>query len=84
MAADDSLENLLERWRSGDQSAATAICARYEQRLLHLAGKRMGPRLRARIDPEDVMLSVMNTVLKRLAQGQYAVDPSGRCGTCSK
>jgi RNA polymerase sigma factor (sigma-70 family) len=77
MPAHDSLADLLQRWRSGDQSAAAAIYARYEQRLLNLASRRISPRLRARIDPEDIMLSVMNTVLRRLGQGQYSVDPSG-------
>lgn len=77
MPSDESLQEMLQRWRSGDQAAATNIYRRYEQRLLRLAERKIGPRLRSRVEPDDIMLSVLDTVLKRIAKGQYSVDPSG-------
>ena len=77
MPDNGSLSEKLERWRAGDQAAATEIYTLYEQRVRRLAERKLGPRLQSRIDPDDVMLSVLNTVLKRIRHGQYSVDPSG-------
>jgi RNA polymerase sigma-70 factor (ECF subfamily) len=77
ISAAESVQDMLDRWREGDEAAATDIYHRYEQRLLHLAEDRIGPRWRSRIDPDDIMLSVLDTVLRRVANGQYCVDPSG-------
>jgi DNA-binding NarL/FixJ family response regulator len=68
---------LLDRWRSGDERAAHAIYKRYEQRLIQLVGTECDSKLRRRIDPDDIMLSVLRTALRRVANGQYSVDPSG-------
>jgi RNA polymerase sigma factor (sigma-70 family) len=77
MPSRESLQKLLERWRCGDQAAATAIYRRYEQRLLRLAEQKLGNYLRPRVEPDDIVLSVLETVLKRIGAGQYSVDPSG-------
>jgi len=77
MSENGTLSNLLDQWRAGDQSAATDIYQRYEKRLLRLVDHRMGRHLQARVDPEDVMLSVLDTVLVRIAKGQYSVSPAG-------
>lgn len=68
---------LLDRWRSGDECAAHAIYKRYEQRLIRLVGSECDRNLRSRVDPDDIMLSVLRTALRRVADGQYTVDPSG-------
>jgi RNA polymerase sigma factor (sigma-70 family) len=73
----DSLETLLERWRCGDQTAATAIFNRYRDRIVELARRRIGPKLGSRVDPEDVMISVIDTVLRRARDGRYVVDTNG-------
>lgn len=73
----DSLETLLERWRCGDQTAATAIFNRYRDRIVEVARRRISSELRSRVDPEDVMISVIDTVLRRVKEGHYVVDTNG-------
>jgi RNA polymerase sigma-70 factor, ECF subfamily len=75
MADEASLHELLDRWRQGDQAAATAIYSRYEQRLIELAERKIGRQLQRRVGPESIALTVLDTVLKRLATGAYYVDP---------
>jgi RNA polymerase sigma factor (sigma-70 family) len=77
MGDQESLHDLLDRWRAGDQAAAADLYRRYAPRLRSLARQQIGPRLRPRLDPDDVMLSVLDTVLRRIARGEYAVDHSG-------
>jgi DNA-directed RNA polymerase specialized sigma24 family protein len=72
-----TLEAALDGWRGGDQSAATEIYQHYSQRLLRLAEKQIGPRLGVRVGPDDIMLSVLDSVLQGIAQGQYAADSRG-------
>ena len=77
MSSNGSLNDLLDRWRAGDQTAAADIYKRYERRLLRLVDHKLGQHLQGRVDPEDVMLSVLDTVLVRIAKGQYSVNPAG-------
>jgi hypothetical protein len=77
MESGASLCDLLERWRSGDQAAAAAIYARYEQRLVRLAERKIGPHLQVAVSPDDIALSVLDSVLGRIARGCCSVDPSG-------
>jgi DNA-directed RNA polymerase specialized sigma24 family protein len=72
-----SLAAALDGWRTGDQSAATEIYQHYSQRLLRLAERQIGPRLGVRVGPDDIMLSVLDSVLQGIAQGRYGVDPRG-------
>jgi RNA polymerase sigma-70 factor, ECF subfamily len=72
-----SLEAALDGWRAGNQSAATEIYRHYAERLLRLAEKQIGPRLGVRVGPDDIMLSVLDSVLQGIAKGRYAVDPRG-------
>jgi len=50
-------EELLEAWRSGDESAASVLFSRYQSRLLALVRSRLSRRLARRVDPEDIVLS---------------------------
>ena len=68
----EPLARLLERWRSGEQMAALAIYQRYEQQLLRLAKRRMRPSLRQRVDPDDIVISVLDSLLVRVGKGQYS------------
>jgi DNA-directed RNA polymerase specialized sigma24 family protein len=77
MTAGLPIRELLDRWRSGDECAAHAIYKRYEQRLINLVGEECDRNLRSRVDPDDIMLSVLRTALRRMAEGQYTIDPSG-------
>ena len=68
---------LLERYRSGDDSAAGEIFERYSQRLCALADARIGPRLQRRIDADDIVQSVFHTFFRRAGDGQFVVDHTG-------
>ena len=48
---------LLEKCRCGDQAAAAAIFTRYVDRLTALARTRLSPRLAARLDADDIVMS---------------------------
>jgi RNA polymerase sigma-70 factor (ECF subfamily) len=81
MATDDSLGVVLDRWRAGNQDAAADIYRRYEAQLVRDAGRKMSPKLHARFDPDDVMLSVMRTVMVRIRRGEYpSVSTSSQFG----
>ncbi len=74
MSTDPSFTELMTRLRSGDQDAAALIFRRYSQRLVALASSRLGPQLRQKMDPEDVMQSVFRSFFVRQADGQFDLD----------
>ena len=67
---------LLDRFRTGEQAAATEIYARYAERLEALVCAQTAADLRIRFDPEDVVQSVFRTLFRRVAHGLYDV-PAG-------
>ena len=77
MSRDVSLRELLDRWRAGDQLAASAIYQRYAQRILHFARYRINPKFYPCFDGEDIMATVLRTILGRIRNGQYSVDSKG-------
>jgi RNA polymerase sigma factor (sigma-70 family) len=66
-------EDLLDGLRCGDATAATVLFARYSERLIGLARKRLDGRTRQKVDPEDVVQSVFRSFFRRQAQGQVIV-----------
>jgi RNA polymerase sigma-70 factor (ECF subfamily) len=64
---------LLERFRSGDEQAATALYVRYAPRLLALAASRCSPDLARRLDSEDIVQSVFGRFFRRARSGDYDV-----------
>jgi len=70
-------ENLLERWRKGDQSAAAEIFERYVNRLIGVARNRLSARMSKRIDPEDVVQSAYRSFFRQAATGRYEFARSG-------
>jgi RNA polymerase sigma-70 factor (ECF subfamily) len=69
-----SNQTLVERWRAGDQDAARRLFDRYVDRLAAVARQRIGHRLTARVDPDDVVQSVFRTFFGRLRDGQFSID----------
>jgi RNA polymerase sigma-70 factor (ECF subfamily) len=65
---------LVERWRAGDQDAARRLFDRYVDRLAAVARNRIGHRLTARVDPDDVVQSVFRTFFGRVRGGQFSID----------
>jgi RNA polymerase sigma-70 factor (ECF subfamily) len=64
---------LLERFRQGEQFAATALYFRYAPRLLALAQARCSPGLAHRLDSEDIVQSVFRRFFRRAKSGSYEV-----------
>jgi len=77
MSGNRSLGEVLERLQAGDQAAATEVYRMYHERLVRLAQRRIGPRLRRHVQAESVMLSVLEAALAGLAEEKLAAPASG-------
>jgi RNA polymerase sigma-70 factor (ECF subfamily) len=66
-----SFADLLAQLRRRDPGAAAEVFHRYYRRLIGLAGKKLDGRLRRKLDPEDVVQSVFQTVFRRLGERQF-------------
>ena len=73
---DVSDRSLLNRYRTGEQDAATQIYQRYAERLEALVSSQTAADLKTRFDPEDVVQSVFRTLFRRVSNGLYDV-PAG-------
>ncbi|HEX7446817.1 MAG TPA: ECF-type sigma factor [Pirellulales bacterium] len=74
---DEPSRRLIEEFRSGDQRAADEIFRRYVSRLTVFARSRLSPRIRRRIDPEDVVLSAYRSFFLRARDGKLSLRRSG-------
>jgi RNA polymerase sigma factor (sigma-70 family) len=77
VSSNDSADRLVTQLREGDRKAGDEVYHRYAQQLLALAEKKIGCRLRRKIDPEDVVHSALASFFWRAADGQYQVNHSG-------
>src|SRR5262249_55203707 len=68
---------LLERCRRRDAVAEEALFQRYAGRLLRLAQSRLSPRLAARLDAEDVVLSAYRSFFQLAGKGEIVLHESG-------
>lgn len=55
---------LIEQWRQGDHDAAEALYNRYQSRLLLLVSGRLSDRLRRRVDPNDLVQSILKSAFR--------------------
>lgn len=69
--------DLLERWKNGDQRAATEIFQTYVSRLVGLARNRLSARMSKRIDPEDVVQSAYRSFFRHARNDRYELSRSG-------
>lgn len=76
MSEDGSI-HLLDRWREGEQAAATELFQRYAERLIVLAHRRLSERLAIRIQAEDVVQSVFFSFFVGARDGRYVLERSG-------
>lgn len=67
-------QELLDRLKQGDETAAGELLDRYASRLIALAMSRIHGRLQRRIDPEDVVQSALGSFFRRVSEGAYEVD----------
>ncbi len=77
MADPEPVQEVLARWREGDQAAAAELHQLYWQRILELASGQINKRLRGRLGPDDIAQSVFRTFFRRTAKGEYAFDHAG-------
>ena len=66
-------KTLLRRLKSGEQDAATALYLKYAERLQKLAAKQTNPKMKFRVEPEEIVQSVFRTFFRRSTAGQYDV-----------
>lgn len=66
---------LVNRFRDGEQAAATELYLRYARRLQALTVSKTPDVLATRFDPEDVVQSVFRTFFRRVNEGLYDVEP---------
>jgi RNA polymerase sigma-70 factor (ECF subfamily) len=75
MSEDLTFAEVMNQLRAGDQTAAAQVFRRFAHRLIALARGHLDGRIRAKVDPEDVMQSALKSFFLRHADGQF--DLSG-------
>jgi hypothetical protein len=68
-------EDLVQRWRNGDQQAAEVLVRRYTERLLALVRSRLSTKLSGRVDPEDVLQSAFRSFFRIAAETSRIARP---------
>ena len=63
---------LVNRWKNGEETAASKLYARYFQRLLIVLNRNLAGRFKSQLDPEDVLQSVFRSVFRRTREGAFA------------
>jgi RNA polymerase sigma-70 factor (ECF subfamily) len=74
MTPEPSFADLIQRVRSGDETAATELVQRYEPAIRRSARLRLNPRLRRVCDSMDLCQAVLGSFFVRVAAGQYELD----------
>lgn len=67
--------SLIQRFRGGEQDAATQLYLRYGARLQSWASSKTSTAYTSRFDEEDVVQSVFRTLFRRVSEGLYDVPP---------
>ena len=68
--------HLLQRWRDGDESAATEIFEKYVNRLCGLARTRLSQRMQRRVEAEDIVQSAYRSFFRRAGE-HYTLEKEG-------
>jgi RNA polymerase sigma factor (sigma-70 family) len=68
---------LVKQYQAGRSEAAAAIFNRYVERLIALARARIGPKLKRRVDPEDVVQSAYRSFFVHAKNQEYQLARSG-------
>lgn len=75
MEGESSIQ-LLNRWREGDQEAATELFDKYVKRLCALARSRLSNRMQRRVEPEDIVQSAYRSFFRH-AEDRYELEKPG-------
>ncbi len=73
-----SLDELIQRIREGDQDASTMLYDRYVRRLIGLVRRELPPQYRTRFDSEDIVQSAMSSFFVRMRKGEFDFRNSGQ------
>ncbi len=73
MSQFQSFHQFLLNLRNGDEDAARLLVHRYTHTLVRVAHRALSPRLRAKLDPEDIVQSVYRSFCTRLVDGQIVL-----------
>lgn len=65
---------LVERWRDGDEEAATTLYQLYVDRLMQIVSNHLLSSYQKQVEPEDVLQSAFGTVFRRLRNGRFEFD----------
>jgi RNA polymerase sigma-70 factor (ECF subfamily) len=65
-SADDDTDELLRRVARGDAAAENQLLARHRGRLAQMVHARMDPRVRARVDPSDVVQETLAAASQKM------------------
>lgn len=74
MAEPESVRELVERAQAGDRGALEALAARCRPRLLVEVRGQLGARLRARVEPEDVVQEALLRACRMLERFRWQSD----------
>jgi eukaryotic-like serine/threonine-protein kinase len=70
-------QELLHLYQQGTNQAASEIFDRYVTQLIALARQRIGPKLRVRVDPEDVVQSAYRSFFVHARDNDYVLERAG-------
>jgi len=73
----DNSIDAVARFQAGDQQAAVELYQKYVHRLIALARGKMSPKLRRRVDPEDVVHSVYRSFFIKAGNDEFTFKKSG-------
>ncbi|MEM9368409.1 MAG: sigma-70 family RNA polymerase sigma factor [Planctomycetota bacterium] len=73
----DSDQRLIELLRDGDDDAAAVIYDRYAPKLNDFVAAKLDSRLKSSTDPEDLVQSILWSLVRRVRMGQYEA-PEGK------
>ena len=77
LTPETSDQSLVVRLRSGDDQAATEVYERYAKRVFGLVHQQMAERLKALVQPEDIVQSVFKSVFRGINSGAYDAPEGG-------
>lgn len=66
--ADLDTDELVSRVQAGESNAVDALLGRHRQRLARMIQVRLDPRVRARVDPSDVVQETLTVASRKLPQ----------------